>query len=313
MENSQAKEIIRGIVTEVNKGFLGKTEQVKLAVSAVCAGLHILIEDRPGVGKTTLAAGLCQALGLEFGRVQFTPDLLPGDITGMTIWDEKTREFHFHRGPLFHQAVMADELNRAAARTQSALLEAMQEGTVTVDGVRHELPRPFAVIATQNPTHFSGTFSLPESQLDRFGISFSLGYPEPAWEGRIITEYRRDNPLDNIGKATDPGELLALTDFIRNITINEEVRDYLVALADKTRRSHRLTAGFTTRGLQHLLSLAQAFAAGEGRDFVIPEDIRNAAPAVGRHKLLLTPEMKIENRSVDYVLEKIFEEIPSPL
>jgi MoxR-like ATPase len=313
MESPQAKEIIRRIVAEVNKGFLGKTEQVKWAVSAACAGLHILIEDRPGVGKTTLAAGLCKALGLDFGRVQFTPDLLPGDITGMTVWDDKTREFHFHRGPIFHQAVMADELNRAASRTQSALLEAMQENRVTVDGTSHELPHPFLVIATQNPSHFSGTFSLPESQLDRFGISLSLGYAEPAWEGRILTEYKKNNPLDNINAAATADELRELSSFIRGISLNEEVRDYLVFLANRTRQSGRLTTGFTTRGLQHLLALSQAFAAAEGRDFVIPEDIRKAAPSVGRHKLILSPEMKIEGRTIESVLEMMFEETPSPL
>ncbi|MDC7219929.1 MAG: MoxR family ATPase [Spirochaetales bacterium] len=313
MDNSQAKEVIRHIIGEVNKGFLGKTEQVKLAVTAVCAGLHILIEDRPGVGKTTLASALCKALGLDFGRVQFTPDLLPGDITGMTVWDDKKREFLFHEGPIFHQAVMADELNRAAARTQSALLEAMQEGTVTVDGTRHELPHPFMVIATQNPSHFSGTFTLPESQLDRFGVSFTLGYPEVAWESRILTEYRNAAPLDSIGTATTAEELLELRNYIKNLPIQDEVRDYLVNFAYRTRNTHQLTAGLTTRGLQHLLALAQAFAAYEGRDFVIPEDIRLAAPSVARHKLLLTPEMKIEHRTVDFVLDRIFEELPSPV
>ena len=313
MESRRAKELIRNIIEEINKGFLGKTEQIKLAVSAACAGLHILIEDRPGVGKTTLANGLCKALGLEFGRIQFTPDLLPGDITGMTVWDDKKREFLFHNGPVFRQAVMADELNRAAARTQSALLEAMQEGMVTVDGTRHELPRPFTVIATQNPSHFSGTFSLPESQLDRFGISFSLGYAEPLWEGRILTDYRHGNPLDRISPVTNGAELLELTEFIRKIEINDKVRDYLVSLGNKTRKSPLLIAGFTTRGLQHLLALAQAFAASEGRDFLIPEDIKTAAPAVARHKLILTPEMKIENRSVEFVMDKILGETPAPV
>ena len=313
MESQRARELMQTITDEVNKGFLGKTEQIRLAVSAACAGLHILIEDRPGVGKTTLASCLCRALGLDFGRIQFTPDLLPGDITGMTIWDEKKREFLFHNGPVFRQTVMADELNRAAARTQSALLEAMQEGMVTVDGVRHPLPRPFLVIATQNPSHFSGTFSLPESQLDRFGISFSLGYAERAWEEQILTDYRYDNPVDKISPVTGPEELIELTGHIRKIGLNDAVRRYIVSLGDKTRKSPRLIAGFTTRGLQHLLALSQAFAAGEGRDFLIPEDIEKAAPAVARHKLLLTPEMKIENRSVEFVMEKIVEETPAPV
>jgi len=313
MDKERAGEIIRAIIEEVNRGFLGKTAQVRLAVNALCAGLHVLIEDGPGVGKTTLAGGLCRALGLDFGRIQFTPDLLPGDITGMTVWDEKKREFLFHEGPVFHQAVMADELNRAAARTQSALLEAMQEGTVTVDGIRHPLPRPFLVIATQNPSHFSGTFSLPESQLDRFGVSFSLGYAEPGWEGRILTDYRRDNPLDRIGAVTGPEEMAALTDYIRNIPLREEVRDYLIALGGKTRKSPALLTGFTTRGIQHLLTLSQAFAACEGRDFVIPEDIREAALPVARHKLILSPEMRIENRSCEYVMEKILAETPAPV
>ncbi len=313
METENAESIIRRITEEVGKGFLGKPNQVRLAVVALCAGLHILIEDGPGVGKTTLAGGLCRALGLDFGRIQFTPDLLPGDITGMTVWDDRKREFLFHGGPVFHQAVMADELNRAAARTQSALLEAMQEGTVTVDGVRHELPRPFLVIATQNPSHFSGTFSLPESQLDRFGISFSLGYAEPGWEGRILTDYRREDPLDRISPVTNPAELAELTDHIREIPIKEEVRDYLIALGRKTRNSPSLLTGFTTRGLKHLLTLSQAFAAWGGRDFVIPEDIREAALPAARHKLILSPEMRIENRSAEYVMEKILSETAAPV
>jgi MoxR-like ATPase len=313
MDKIKVKETINNITNAVNRGFLGKEEQIRLAVCSACAGLHILIEDRPGVGKTTLANALGKALGLDFGRIQFTPDLLPGDITGMTIWDDKKREFIFHRGPVFHQIMLADELNRAAARTQAALLEAMQEGRVTIDGTTYDLPRPFMVVATQNPSHFSGTFSLPESQLDRFGVSFSLGYAEPEWERKIVSEYKSEDPLDRVEKAVEPEVLSELIDHVRQIALGDNVRDYLIKLANKTRTSSYLVTGFTTRGIQHLLSLAQASAAMAGRDFVIPEDIKWAAPPSGRHKLILTPEMKIENRSVDYVIDKILSGIAVPV
>lgn len=313
MDIKRASNLIQNIIDEINKGFLGKTEQVELAVTSIVAGLNILVEDRPGVGKTTLANGLGKSLGLNFGRIQFTPDLLPGDITGMTVWDDKKREFSFHRGPVFHQAVLADELNRASARTQSALLEAMEEGTVTVDGTTHVLPQPFMVIATQNPSQFSGTFTLPESQLDRFGVSFSLGYAEPEWEGRILTEYRSKNPMDNIGQATNGEELIELMECIRNISLDDKVRDYLVRLANKSRNSKMLATGFTTRGIQHVLSLAQSHAVYQGRDFVIPEDIQWATLPVARHKFILTPEMKIENRPVEYVTKRLLSSVATPV
>jgi len=313
MDNQKAAQIMEKTFNEVCRRFIGKEEQVKLALTAFFSGLHLLIEDRPGVGKTTLARCISRVLGLDMGRIQFTPDLLPGDITGMNIWEEKNGSFRFSKGPVFHQFVLADELNRAAARTQSALLEAMQESQVTVDGTTYILEEPFFVVATQNPSQYSGTFALPEAQLDRFGLSFSLDWPAPEFESQILHLYQSEDPAEGLEQQLSKEEILDIRQAVRKIRISEKVSQWLVQLGGMSRVSSQLQNGFSTRGLQHLLAAAQGRALWDGRDFVIPEDILELAPWVARHKLSVSPELRMENRQADYVLRHMLDNIKIPL
>lgn len=313
MDTQKAAQIMEKTFQEVCRRFIGKEEQVKLALTAFFSGLHLLIEDRPGVGKTTLARCISKVLGLDMGRIQFTPDLLPGDITGMNIWDESNNSFHFSKGPVFHQFVLADELNRAAARTQSALLEAMQESQVTVDGTTYPLEKPFFVVATQNPSQYSGTFALPEAQLDRFGLSFSLDWPAPEFESRILHMYQSEDPAEGLEQSISLKEILEVREAVRKVSLSEKVSQWLVKLGGMTRVSSQLQNGFSTRGLQHLLAAAQGKALWDGRDFVIPEDVLELAPWVARHKLSVSPELRMENRQADFVLRHMLDKLEIPV
>jgi len=312
MDTLTAAKCIEKTHEQICQRFIGKEDQVKLALIAFISGLHLLIEDHPGVGKTTLARCLSRALGLDMGRIQFTPDLLPGDITGMNIWEEKTNTFRFSQGPVFHQFVLADELNRAAARTQAALLEAMQENQVTVDGTTYKLEQPFFVVATQNPSQYSGTFALPEAQLDRFGISFSLDWPEAEFESQILQKYQSEDPAEGISPQMNKEELIEIRKLVRQIHISDEVSRWLVKIGGSTRKTGQLQSGLSTRALQHLLSAAQGKALWEGRDFVIPEDLVELAPWVARHKLAVSPELKMDNRQADYVLRQMLDKMEMP-
>lgn len=312
MKTSQCSSLLLKSHREICRRFVGKDQQVKMALTAFFAGLHLLIEDRPGVGKTTLARCLCRVLDLDLGRIQFTPDLLPGDITGMNIWDREKGEFRLTRGPVFHSFLLADELNRAAARTQSALLEAMQEKQVTLDGVTHKLEEPFFVVATQNPSQYAGTFALPEAQLDRFGISFSLDWPEPEWEEKILGMYQLEDPSEGLTPSLNRQELIDLCESVRKVSLRPELSSWIVELGHKTRTSGKLQNGFSTRGLQHLLAAAQCLALWNERDFVIPEDVIEAAPYVARHKVQVTPEMKIDGHQSDSIILQILEGLAVP-
>ncbi|MDA3850025.1 MAG: MoxR family ATPase, partial [Spirochaetaceae bacterium] len=240
-------------------------------------------------------------------------DLLPGDITGMNIWDDQKREFRFNPGPVFHSFLLADELNRAASRTQAALLEAMQESQVTTDGETRSLPEDFFVMATQNPSQYSGTFALPEAQLDRFGLSFSLGWPEEQMESTILTLYKSENPADGLKAEITGEEIAQLRQLVRQVKISDELAQWIVKLGTLSRKSNDLKNGFSTRGLQHLLAAAQGHALWEGRDFIIPEDILELAPWVARHKLQVSAEMKINRRQADFVIKKLQETLEIPV
>ncbi|HOV64971.1 MAG TPA: MoxR family ATPase, partial [Spirochaetia bacterium] len=287
-------------------------EAVRLLLAGFISSLPVLIEDIPGVGKTTLARALAAATGLDFGRIQFTPDLLPGDIIGMTIWSQEKRDFVFKPGSIMHQFILADEINRASARTQSALLEAMQEGAVSVDSVSYPLPDPFFLVATQNPLSFAGTFKLPEAQVDRFGISFSIGYPDDEQEETIIRQYEINSLLKDTAKVMAPIELKEVRKEVRSVRADDKVVRYIVQIANETRRSRRLKAGISPRASQHLFRAAQASAFLGGRDYVLPEDVRSMAIPVLNHRIVLSAEARLENESNARVIDSLLRSLPMP-
>jgi MoxR-like ATPase len=303
---------IEAVAAAISSVFVGKQSQIHTLLLAFSAGLHVLIEDVPGVGKTTLARCLAASVGLDFGRIQFTPDLLPGDITGMTIWSPEKREFTYKEGALMHQFVLADEINRASPRTQSSLLEVMQEGSVTVDGRTHRLPQPFFVIATQNPVSFLGAFPLPEGELDRFGVSFSLGYPAAEDETEILSRFRQEDPLRELKPVTTPQAVLEIRESIRRVHVSDAVKRFIAGIASQSRSSSHLKLGMSPRASQHLMLAAQGEAFLKGRDFVVPEDVLELAPAVLAHRLILSAEARMENVDPRQIVSRILGAVQIP-
>lgn len=294
---SMVKHLYSALEQSIMKVFVGTGDGIRPVLLGFLSGMHVLLEDIPGVGKTTLALALARSSGLDFGRIQFTPDLLPGDIIGMTVWDPDSREFRFKAGAIHHQFILADEINRASERTQSALLEAMAEGQLSVEGEKHSLPRPFFVIATQNPITFAGTFMLPESQTDRFGVSTALGYPGVDHEKTILRRFRSANPLDSLSPVCTPRDLLQAREEIAGVEIGENVEEYLIGICARTRKDTRYRLGVSPRGSIHLMRASQAEAATQGRDFVIPEDVSRAAAYVLPHRVRLSSDPR--NTQVD--------------
>ncbi len=292
---------------EIVKPFIGSAEPVDLLLTGFLAGLGVLIEDIPGVGKTTLARSLARACALDFGRIQFTPDLMPGDITGMSIWSQEARDFVFKPGAIMHSFVLADEINRASARTQSALLEAMQEGAVTVDGTTHTLPQPFFLVATQNPLAFVGTFPLPEAQLDRFGLSMHIGYPQRDHELAINRLALSDDVFARIEPVLAAEDIIQLRALCKAVKVDEKIHGYIVDLATQTRREGLLRAGISPRAGQHLLRAAQARALMTGRTYVLPEDVRSLAVPVLAHRLSASSEARMSQRTEKEILSGILE------
>lgn len=303
---------ILSVESEVKKVFIGRDEPVRLLLTGFISGLSVLIEDIPGVGKTTLARSLAAASGLDFGRIQFTPDLLPGDITGMTIWNQEKRDFVFKPGSIMHQFILADEINRASSRTQSALLESMQDGSVSVDSVTHPLPEPFFLAATQNPLSFSGTFKLPEAQVDRFGLSFSIGYPDEGSEAAIVRQAELECPLAAIKPSVSPEGLMETRKAVRSISVDEKVVRYIVQIARETRRSKKLKSGISPRACQHLFRAAQASAFLCGRAYALPEDVRSMAGPVLIHRVALSAEARMGSEAPSEVLDSLLCSIPMP-
>ncbi|MFW6293860.1 MAG: AAA family ATPase [Spirochaetota bacterium] len=297
---------------EVKRAFVGDDATIDTVLVGFLTGLNVLIEDIPGVGKTTLARSLASASGLDFARIQFSPDLLPGDITGVTVWSQERREFVFKPGAIMRQFVLADELNRASARTQSALLESMQEQSVTVDGTTYDLPQPFFLIATQNPLQFAGTFRLPEGQLDRFGLSVSFGYPTTEQEIAIMDLIETHDPLASLAAVVTPDEIATARETTRSVRVHREIKRYLVAIAERTRRNRHVRLGMSPRASGHLLHAAQGRAAIQGRDFVIPEDVKAVASPALRHRLILSPEARMEEKNPARIVEEVLEAIPLP-
>lgn len=297
----------------VSKVIVGKAATVDLLLIALLCGGHALLEDVPGVDKTMLARALALSLGLEFRRLQCTPDLLPNDVLGVSIYRQNEGAFVFQPGPVFANILLADEINRATPRTQSALLEAMGEGQVTVDGVTRQLQQPFLVLATQNPVEFEGTFPLPEAQLDRFLLEVALGYPSSEEELRMLRALEGAHPIGGIGQVVDGTTLPALQEAIWQVHVADNVRDYLVRLANATRRHVDLALGVSPRATFALFRAAQARAALQGRDYVVPDDVKTLAVPVWRHRLLVRPESALRGRTSAAILESVLEETPLDL
>ncbi len=297
----------------IQKVIVGKTEIIDLALIAILCEGHLLLEDVPGTGKTTLAKTIAASLGCTFRRVQFTPDLLPSDLTGIYYFNQKSQEFEFRPGPLMAQILLADEINRATPRTQSALLEAMQERQVTVDIATHALPRPFLVMATQNPIELEGTFPLPEAQLDRFLMKVALGYPDEAGENDMLVRFERTDPLDSLEPVVGPEDILAMQEAIRSVRVEASVRQYVVNVCRATRAHGDILLGASPRATLALYRTCQAQAAINGRDFVIPDDVKDMAPYVLAHRLVVNPQTRLRGRTPDDVAREVIDTVPVPV
>ncbi len=303
-----------GIVGEVERAIVGKRQLLEQIMAAVLAGGHILLEDYPGLAKTLIANSFATALGLQFKRIQFTPDLLPGDITGGFVYDRTKNTFALRKGPLFANIILADEINRASPKTQSALLEAMQEHQVTLEGETLALPQPFIVFATQNPIEYEGTFPLPEAQLDRFLVKLAVGYPAPEEEHEILKRRRqRRRDAFDLEQVTNADELLAMRRAVEEVTLVPDVERYIVDLVNATRHDRQVAVGASPRGSLALLTLSRAWSAIRGRDYVLPDDVKLfAVPALG-HRLILEPDLWMRRHATEDVLAAIMQRVPVPV
>ncbi|MBC7329521.1 MoxR family ATPase [bacterium] len=307
----EARDNVSRLIEEVKKAIIGKDEVIKLSVICLLAKGHLLIDDIPGVGKTTLAKALAKAIGGIFKRIQFTPDLLPSDITGGSIYDPKESKFIFKPGPIFANIVLADEINRASPRTQASLLESMEEHQVTADGVSYKLPEPFIVIATENRVEHYGIYPLPEAQIDRFMMRLSLGYPEKESEEEILRNHKEvDDLAERVERVVDPDTVVALQGKVKEIYVSPEIQSYIVDLVWETRRHPAVSLGASPRVGIHLQRCAQAFALSEGRDFVLPDDVKFLIPHILGHRLILKPERRVD---VPSLVKEIVEKVPVPL
>ncbi len=297
----------------VRRVIVGKDAVIDLAIIALLCRGHILVEDVPGIGKTTLSKALAQSLGCTFKRIQFTPDLMPSDVLGVNFYNQKSGDFQFRPGPIFAQVVLADEINRATPRTQSALLEAMQERQATVDGVTMPLTEPFLVIATQNPIEMEGTFPLPEAQLDRFMVRIKLGYPTPEEESDILLRFQRDAVLPSLEPVTSGDELRLMQDLVTDVRVDDAVRGYIVSIAQATRANAALALGASPRAALALYKTSQALAAIGGRDFVTPDDVKRMAVPVLAHRMVLTSNARLRGRTTEQVLGEVLSSVPVPI
>ena len=300
------------IMKNISRVIVGKHDTIELLMVALLAEGHVLLEDVPGVAKTLLAKSLAKSIGGSFHRVQFTPDLLPADITGFNIYDQKTCRFAFHEGPVITNVLLADEINRTIPRTQSSLLECMEERQVTVDGQTHLLPAPFFVMATQNPIELEGTFPLPEAQLDRFLLKTRLGYPDRHEEIRILERFREFDPLERLNAVATPDDITTLQQARRNILVSEPVRDYIADMVRATRDHPAIRYGASPRGALGLMRAAQALATLRGREYILPDEIKYLAGPVLAHRLILKEEERLRGESPDRIIEELIGRIPVP-
>ncbi len=310
MNPREVQQFGQTVIDSVERVIVGKREAIELVIVALLCEGHVLIEDVPGTGKTMLARAVAVSLGLSFKRLQCTPDLLPNDITGVSVFNQSSNQFEFRPGPAFSHVLLADEINRATPRTQSALLESMGEGQVTVDGVTRTLQRPFLVLATQNPIEYEGTFPLPEAQLDRFLLKLSLGYPTPEQEGRILLNLQREHPIAMVERVVDGSHLLDLQRLVWEVHVDDTVRDYIVSLVHATRTQGDLALGASPRGSLALFKSAQALAALLGRDFVLPDDVKRLARPALAHRLIVRPESALRGYTAERILGDILQATP---
>ena len=312
MELQQAVELSKRVQNEIKKSVKGKDDCIRKAFCAILAGGHILIEDVPGVGKTTLALAFSRALCLENHRVQFTPDVLPADILGFSMYDKEQGGFYYHPGAVMCNLFLADEINRTSPKTQSALLEVMEEGKVTVDGISHPVPKPFLVMATQNPKGSAGTQMLPESQLDRFMISLSMGYPDHENLVELLRDRQTTNPLENAKAVITKEEVVALQDQVQKVYMADSILDYIATLAEATRNHPMITLGLSPRGTLALCRMAKAAAFMEERDYVIPEDVKRVFTDVTAHRMILDSRARYQEQSAKDILEEILKDTEAP-
>jgi MoxR-like ATPase len=306
------KIIAERLIDNVQKVVIGKEGEVRLTVVALlCAG-HLLIEDVPGVGKTTLARSLAKSSGCDFKRIQFTPDILPSDVTGVSVYNMKTSDFEFRAGPIVAQIVLADEINRATPKTQSALLEAMEEHRVTVDGVTRDLPEPFMVMATQNPIEYEGTFPLPEAQMDRFLMRVHLGYPSQTDEVLMMDSQQTAHPVETLTQVTDATEIVGMQRAVKEIYVDPLIKQYIVSLVDMTRQHESVYLGASPRGSLALYRTAQARALLDGRDYVIPDDVKELAYATLGHRVIVSPSARVKSVSSSDIVLGCLERVPVP-
>jgi len=300
------------VQSEVEKAVVGKSAVVETALAVLLSNGHLLIEDIPGVGKTTLAKAISRALGLTFKRIQFTPDLLPGDITGSSIYNQKEGEFELRPGPIFSNIVLADEINRTTPKTQAALLESMEERTVTIDGATLMLPSPFFVIATQNNIELAGTYPLPEAQLDRFGARIAIGYPPREAELEILRNHRTSLPIESVTAVTTEEEIRAMQIAVREVHVDPSVQGYILDIVGATRTVPTVQLGASPRGALSLMYASQARAAMQGREYVKPDDIKALAPSVLAHRLIVRPEQRVRGVTAETILAEILDRVSVP-
>jgi MoxR-like ATPase len=313
MEDNNPSTLIGTLQQNISRVVLGKADAVRLTIIALLAGEHVLLEDVPGVGKTLLGKAIARSLTGQFHRIQFTPDLLPADITGSSLYSTQSREFVFSRGPIFANVVLADEINRATPRTQSALLESMSECQVSVDGTTHPLPQPFMVIATQNPVEFEGTYPLPESQLDRFLLRIPMGYPDREVELQVLTNHRDGEPVDKLEPALDCRQIAWLQQAVRQVRVDDSINEYLLEIVQATRQSEELHVGVSTRGALAWYRAAQSAALVAGRNYVVPDDVKQLAVPVLSHRIIPKGFFQGSQReAVEGLIERLVDDVPVP-
>jgi len=308
----QIKPITDKLFANVERVIIGKEDAIQKTMIALLVQGHLLIEDVPGVGKTMLARAMSRSIGCSFKRIQFTPDMLPSDVTGVSVFNQKEREFEFREGPIFAQIVLVDEINRATPKTQSALLEAMEERQVTVDGTTYQMPSPFLIMATQNPIEYEGTFPLPEAQLDRFVLRISLGYVSAADEVNILSAQQFKHPLVDLKQAVTHAELLKMQEVVKQVYVDQSIKEYIVAISEATRKHPDVYLGASPRGSLAIYKTGQALAALSGRDYVIPDDVKALAKPALAHRLIISPAARMKNVDAIEVIRQILDSVPVP-
>ena len=309
---SEIQDVTNQLLENVEQVIVGKTDAIRLTITGLLCQGHILIEDVPGTGKTMLAKSIARSIGGTFNRIQFTPDMLPSDVTGVSIFNQKTNEFEYRHGPIVAQIVLTDEINRATPKTQAALLEAMEEHQITVDGKTYPLPEPFLVLATQNPIEYEGTFPLPEAQMDRFLLRISLGYPATNYEVRMLTNQQLRHPIDDLEQVIEIAELLRAQEAVRHVTVTDEIKRYIVDLVETTRAHGEIYLGASPRGSLALFRTSQARAAILGREYVLPDDVKALAVPALAHRLIVGSAARIREVDAVDVIEEVLEKVPVP-